>query len=80
MNDDRKYLSKADILTVEERQIDLIGNNTKRSIEMTPWQIELYARWLKTAKMWIKKQTEKEKELLSDIGGENMLKVNTGEA
>ena len=43
-------------------------------------ELELEARRLKTAKIWIKKRIEKEKEVLSDIGEENMLKVLTGKA
>ena len=38
---------KNDILTVEGIQIDLIGNITKRSLEVNPWKIELEARRLK---------------------------------
>ena len=36
-----KISEKYDILTVEEKLIPLIGNKTKRSLEMTPGKIEL---------------------------------------
>ena len=71
---------KDDILTVGKKWISLIGNKTKRSLEMTPWKIELEPRLLKVSKMWIQKRLEKEKELLSEIGGENLFKNITGEA
>ena len=50
---------KYDILTVEEKQIYLIGNNMKRRLEMTLKQRDIYARWLKTSKMWTRKRIEK---------------------
>ena len=65
----KKISKKYDILTVEENLTSLIGNKTKRSLEMTPRKKELEAIFLKVSSMMIKKRIGKEKELLSDIGG-----------
>ena len=46
------------ILTVEEKRIAIIGNKTKRILEMAPGQRELEARRLKASKMRIKKRIE----------------------
>ena len=54
-----KISEKCDILTVEGERIALVTNKMKRSLEITPSQILLEARWLKVSKMWIKKQIEK---------------------
>ena len=54
-----KISEKCDILTVEEKRMALIGNKTKRSLEMTPGQRELETRWLKASSMSIKKLIEK---------------------
>ena len=47
---------------------------------MTTWERYVEARCLQAAKIRIKKRTEKERELFSEIGKKNMLKVLTGEA
>ena len=65
----RKVSDKYDIWTVEEKWIPLIGNKTKRSLEITPGQRELDTIRFKASNTRIKKQIEKEKYLLSDIGG-----------
>ena len=44
------------ILTVEQKRVALIGNNTKRGLEITPWKRELEARFLNSSKIQIKKQ------------------------
>ena len=41
-----KTSEKDDIITVEEKRIRIIGNKTKRSLEMNPRQRELYVMWL----------------------------------
>ena len=64
-----KISGQDDILTVKEKQIELIVNKTKSSLEMTPRQRELEARQMKKSNMSIEKRIEKEKKLLSDIGG-----------
>ena len=53
--------AKDDILTVQERKISHIGNKTKRSLEMTPWKIEVEAQQLKATKMHMKELIEKGK-------------------
>ena len=60
-----KISGKYYILSVEERKISLIVNNTERSLEMTPLKGELMTRRLNVPKIRIKKQIEKN--LLSDI-------------
>ena len=52
-----KISGQDDILTVKEKQIELIVNKTKSSLEMTPRQRELEARRLKASNIWINKQT-----------------------
>ena len=48
-----KVSGKYEILTVEENQISLIGNNTKRILEMNPKEIDVEVRRLKASKMRI---------------------------
>ena len=48
-----KISGKDDILIVEDNQVDLIGNNKKRSLENNPRQRELDAKWSKMASMRI---------------------------
>ena len=50
---------KDDILTDEDKRITLIGNKAKIILGMTPRQIELDERRLKTSKMWINKLIKK---------------------
>ena len=50
-----KISEKCDILIVGEKQIGLIGNNTKRRLETTPRKRELEARLLDMSNIWIKK-------------------------
>ena len=64
-----KISNKDYILTVEEKQLSLIENNTKIKPEMNPWQRELYEIWLKASNIQIKKKIDKRKKLLSYIGG-----------
>ena len=51
---------KYDILTVEEKRVALIVDDTKISLEMTPYQRELEERCLRASKMWIKKLIEED--------------------
>ena len=74
-----KISGKGDILIVEEKQIDLIGDTTKRIPETTPRKIELEARRLKANKMRIKKLIEKEKNIIVGYWWKNILKFLTGE-
>ena len=54
-----KIGDKYDIFTVEEKRIVLIGNRTKRILEMTSRQRELDEIRLKTYKMRFRRQIEK---------------------
>ena len=56
-----KISGKYDILTVEEKRVTLIGNNKKRSIEITPWKRVTESIRLKTARLHINKRTKIEK-------------------
>ena len=60
-------------LTVGKKQVAHI-KKMKKSLETNPLQIELYTRWLKAAKMRIKKIIEKRKNNCQ-ILVENMFKV-----
>ena len=51
-----KISEKDDVLTVEDKKIDLIGNRTKISLEINPEKREIQARQLKASKMQIKKK------------------------
>ena len=56
-----KISDKDEILKVEDKQLYLIGNKTKGSLEMNPWKRELETRRSKAANMRIEKRIEKEK-------------------
>ena len=51
--------AKDDILTVKERKVSHIVNNTKLSLEMTSSKREADSRQLKVANMRIKKRIKK---------------------
>ena len=51
-----EIIEKDEVLTLEEKGTSLIGNKTKRILEMTPRQGELEVRRLKVSKLRIKKQ------------------------
>ena len=53
---------------MKKKNISIIGNKTRISLEMTSRQIELEAIQLKDNMIWIKTLIEKEKYFLSDIG------------
>ena len=54
-----KISCKDDILIFEKKRVVLIGNKTKRSLEMTTQKIELEKRWLKATNIPIEKRIEK---------------------
>ena len=62
-----KISAKNDILTVQEKQISHEGNITKIILERTLQKTELEARYLKSVKMWINKQIEKDKMIFKYI-------------
>ena len=55
-----KIVGKCDILTVQEKKQELGGNKTNIRLEITPWQREIEARRLKTAKIRTRKLIKKE--------------------
>ena len=67
--------AKNDILTVKERKILHIGNNSKRCLEIIPQKKELESPRIKAAKTRMNKWIEKEKILLSDICGRICWKI-----
>ena len=54
-----KIGAKDEILTVQEKKIGNIGNDKRRSLEMTPWKREVEVWWLRVDKMKIKKKPKK---------------------
>ena len=53
-----KISCKDDILIFEKKRVVLIGNKTKRCLEMTTQKIELEKRWLKATNIPIEKRIE----------------------
>ena len=51
-----KISERDEILIVEEKRLPLIGNRTKRSLEMNPKQRELEEMWLKESNMRTKRK------------------------